>query len=156
MFKHNSLWCCIETYSSELWTIWTSYSSVRTSASGREVYAMDTEMGELITKPEQIILVTWALPLKIRSTISGCKLSYRCGFVKLTMEVVIVLGFLSCALRAVVLWDSQQCQCGRHEPRQVGCCARCSERQNLSSDISSLNSQDQDIYMECLSVLMWV
>lgn len=59
---------------------------------------MGAEMGELITKPEQIILIMWMeCPTKAES---GCKLRYQCDSVKLTIEAVVVLGFLFCALDA--------------------------------------------------------
>lgn len=71
-------------------------------------------------------------------------------------EAVIVLGFLVCALNAVLPWDSQHCRWGWHEPCQVGRCPSCSERQNLNSEVASLNSQTKTFNMESLSVPVWV
>lgn len=156
MFKHNSLWCCIETHSSWLWTVWTSYSCVWTSASGRKVYAMGAEMGELITKPEQIILVIWAMPHRSWSSISGS---------------VIGVVFWSSPWRLWQYWDFcpvlvEQWCCEIHNSANVGGMshgrwdvvpsAPSAKCQNLNSDISSLRSQHQDINTESLSVLVWV
>lgn len=65
-------------------------NSVWSSAVGREVYAKGAETGELMTKPEQIIVIVWAMMShKSRSTISGWKLRYPVKWdpVKLTQRL---------------------------------------------------------------------